>query len=312
MLTLAKYALKGPYQAALVTGMLAIVAVFLPLLTGQSLVSAITTTILIVMAGAMVGLIILTHGVRSGMKAVIASVFGITLVTTLVLKNPAMGISIGLMQWLPIVILAQALKVTRSLAVMILTGLIMAVVAIAIQYLTWPDLEASLLPVFQQSFIKLADDPAISSELVNEYTQLLAHWMVILLVAMMYMLFVMILLLSRWMQGKIANSDGYKKEFHAIALGKPAAAAGLVIVLLSGWLNQDWLTSIAMAVIVAFLYQGIAVLHSKLAENKHKALIMGIYYALLLIFPQVVAVSSIVGVIDNWLIFRKKRNIEST
>ena len=138
MLALAKYALKGPYQAATVVGILAIAAVFLPLVAGQTIISALATTALIVMAGALVGLIILTQGTASGLKAIVVSIFGITLVTTLSLGAPTLGISIALMQWLPIVILAQTLKSTKSLALMILAGLILAVVAIAIQFLIWP------------------------------------------------------------------------------------------------------------------------------------------------------------------------------
>lgn len=312
MLALAKYSLKGPYQAASVVGMLAIAAVFLPLLVGQSFITAMITAVLIVMASALVGLIILTQGTASGVKAIFVSIFGITLVTTLVLQAPTLGLSIGLAQWLPIVILAQTLKSTKSLAFMMLAGLALAIVAIALQFLIWRDLEAMLLPVFQQSLSGLAENPALSSDMLEEFTQLLVHRMVLLLVPTMYLLFVSIMLLSRWMQAKLADSDGYHQEFNAIALGKPAALAGMAILILSIWLDLDWITSVAMAVMVAFLYQGIAVVHSKLATNKRKALILGMFYALLIISPKVVAVSSIAGMIDNWLIFRKKRNIKST
>jgi hypothetical protein len=312
MLALAKYALKGPYQAASIVGILAIAAVFMPLLTGQSPVSALVTTAMIVMASALVGLIILTQGSVPGLKAIIASILGITLVTTLVLDAPEMGLSIGLMQWLPIVILAQTLRSTKSLRLMILAGLVLAILAITIQYLFWPDMEASLLPVVQQSFVGLYDNPELSREMVEKFLQSLAHWMVVLLVSMMYLLYIGILLISRWMQARIADSDGFRREFHAVTLGKPAAFVGLAILILSGWLNQDWITSVAMAVLAAFLFQGIAVVHSKLAAKKFGGVILWIYYVLLLIIPQVVAISSIAGMIDNWLVFRKNRNIEST
>ena len=312
MLALARYSLKGPYQAAAVVGMLAIAAVFLPLLAGHSFFIAIVATVLIVMACALVGLIILTQGTVSGLKSIAVSIFGITLVTTLVLKTPALGISIGLMQWLPIVILAQTLKSTRSLTLMIFAGLVLALVAIAIQFLIWPDLEARLLPVFQQSLIGLYDNSALTSESVGEYIRLLVHWMVLLIVSTLYLLFTGIMLLSRSMQSRLADSDRYRQEFHALALGRPVAFAGLIILIMSSWLDQDWITSMAMAVMAAFLYQGIAVVHCKLATSRHRALIIGIYYTLLIIFPQVVAVSSIGGMIDNWMVFRKNRNIEST
>ena len=306
MLALAKYSLKGPYQAAAVVGVLAIAAVFLPLLAGQSFIIAIATTVLVVMASSLVGLIILTQGTVSGLKSIAVAIFGITLVTLLVLKTPTLGISIGLMQWLPIVILAQTLKSTRSLTLMILAGLVLALVAIAIQFLIWPDLESRLLPIFQESFAGLYDNPAFSRETVEEYIQLLIHWMVLLLAPTLYLLFTGILLLSRSMQARLAKSDKYQQEFHAIALGKPAALAGLPILILGSWLDQAWITSMAMAVMAAFLYQGIAIVHSKLAASKHRTLIISIYYTLLIISPQAVAVSSIGGIIDNWLIFRKR------
>jgi len=35
-------------------------------------------------------------------------------------------------------------------------------------------------------------------------------------------------------------------------------------------------------------------------------LLLGLFYMLLLVFPQVVALTSLTGVIDNWLVFRNK------
>jgi hypothetical protein len=313
MLALARLALKGPYHAASIVGLMAIAAVFLPLMARNSPLVMMTSAILIVMASALVGLVILTQGTWSGLKAIIVSILGITLVTTLVLNAPTFGLSIGLTHWLPTIILAQTLKSSKSLALMILTGLALTILLIAVQFSVWPDLETTLLSVFEQTFAGLHDNPEISSEKVEETILLMTRWVVLALVPSMYLLFVGIMLLSRSMQAKIADSDGYRHEFHVMALGKSAALAGVVVLILSGWLNQDWITSMAIAVLVAFLYQGIAVVHSKLATNRHKALIIGIYYAsLIIIFPYVVAISSMTGIIDNWLVFRKNRNIEST
>ena len=136
--------------------------------------------------------------------------------------------------------------------------------------------------------------------------------MVLLMVPAMYLLFVSILLFSRWLQARIAESDAYNREFRAISLGKPAAIVAMVVLILSFWSGQDWITSMALIVMAAFLYQGVAVVHSRVTKSKHRAWIIGIFYALLLLFPQVVAVASMAGVIDNWLVFRKNRNIEST
>jgi len=312
MLALAKYALKGQYHAAAVVGILAIAAVFFPLVAGNAFISSIVTTVLIVMSGALVGLIILTQGTLSALKAIAVSVIGISAVTAIVLKAPALGLSIALAQWLPIVVLAQTLKTTKSLSWMILSGAILAVGVVAAQFYFWPDLELAWLRIIQLSLEQMPDNPAYNSAVVRENIQLLVHWMVLLIISAMYLLFVSILLLSRWLQAKINESDGYSKEFKAIALGKPAALVAVTVLILSFWLNQDWIVSMALVVMSAFLYQGLSIIHSRAARSKYRAVIIGIFYALLLLFPQVVAMTSVAGIIDNWLVLRKPRNTAST
>ncbi|MGK0399152.1 MAG: hypothetical protein ACJA0I_001452, partial [Gammaproteobacteria bacterium] len=151
MLALAKYALKGPYQAATLVGLLAIVAVVLPLMGGSPFATMIITGALTLFSGALVGLVILTQGSRSGLKAVVVSIVGITVVATIALEAPMIGISIGLAQWLPIVILAQVLRSTNSLVMMMLTGLVLALFAVVLQLLIWPELEADWLFMIEQS-----------------------------------------------------------------------------------------------------------------------------------------------------------------
>jgi hypothetical protein len=58
MLALARYALNGPYQAATIVGLLAIVAVILPLMGGSPFVTMIITAALTLFSGALVGLVI--------------------------------------------------------------------------------------------------------------------------------------------------------------------------------------------------------------------------------------------------------------
>jgi uncharacterized protein YybS (DUF2232 family) len=88
-------------------------------------------------------------------------------------------------------------------------------------------------------------------------------------------------------------------------LGKPTALAAVVLVLLSIWLQQPWMNSIAFLVTILFMFQGLAIVHSKLAQKKLNGLMFGLFYAMLLMIPQVVALTAITGVIDNWLVFRK-------
>jgi uncharacterized protein YybS (DUF2232 family) len=107
------------------------------------------------------------------------------------------------------------------------------------------------------------------------------------------------------MQASLAESAGFSQEFRALSLGKPAAIAALALMVLSFWIEQNWLSSLAFLAVVAFMFQGIAVVHARLAPRRQARVLLVLFYTLLLIFPQVVALTAITGVIDNWLVFRK-------
>jgi len=313
MLALARYALKGPYQAATLVGLLAIVAVVLPLMGGSPFATMIITGALTLFSGALVGLVILTQGSRSGLKAVIVSIIGITVVASIALDAPMIGISIGLAQWLPIVILAQVLRSTNSLVLMMLTGLALAFLAVMLQLLIWPDLEADWLFMIEQSILQLKAYPEYQEVDITNNARLLVHFMVLVLGAALYSLFIGILLMARSLQSKLSDSaDEFSAEFRAITFGKRIGLVAVVLLSLSYWLNQAWISSIAFLIMTAFLFQGIAVVHTKVSRSKRSKLFKTLFYLLLLIFPQAVVITALVGLLDNWLILRKPANIKST
>ena len=302
LLALARYTLKGPYQAASVVGLLAVLAVFIPPMAGNSMFGVLIASLCMLLSCALVGLIILTHGTLSGLKAIGVSMLGITLVAWAVINAPELGLWTGLVQWLPIILLSQTLRSTKSLALTLLVGVGLGAIAIAVQYLLWGSMEAELIT---QAIQRMGEVTQQQQELVERNIQLLRLF-VLAMVAMVYLFIMLILLAARWMQASLAGSSGFREEFRGLALGKSAAAFALVLMGLSFWLNQTWLVSLAFLVVIAFMFQGIAVVHCKLGPRRQARLLFGLFYGLLLIFPQVVALTAVTGVIDNWLVFRKK------
>jgi hypothetical protein len=302
LLALARYALKGPYQAAAVVGLLAVLAVFIPPMAGNSMFGVLVASLCMLLSCSLVGLIILTQGTLSGLKAIGVSMLGITLVAWALINAPELGLWTGLVQWLPIILLSQTLRSTKSLALTILVGVSLGALAIAVQYLLWGSIEAELIT---QAVQRMGEVGQQQQELVERNIQLLRLF-VLAMVAMVYLFIMAILLAARWMQASLAGSNGFGQEFRGLALGKSAAAVALVLMGLSFWLNQAWLVSLAFLVVIAFMFQGIAVVHCKLRPRRQARLLLGLFYGLLLIFPQVVALTAVTGVIDNWLVFRKK------
>ena len=309
MLTLARFTLKGPYYAATIVGILAILAVIFPLASTNPLIGAIAAVALTYMSGALVGLIILTQGIQSGLKAIVVSILGITLVATIVLKAPDLGISIGLVQWLPIVVLAQTLRTTNSLAMTLIAGVALGFIAILAQQLIWPDLEENWQGVILQSMNQVPQNEQYDSEELSEQIRVMMHWLILALVSSLYVVYVTIVLVARRMQARLAGSDGFQREFTGLALGKPASMAVLILVALSLVLKLDWLTSFAILVAAAFLFQGIAVIHARLLT---RPMLTGLYYMLLLIIPHVMGLTVIAGILDNWLFFRKSGKNEDS
>ncbi len=301
MLALAKFTLKGPYQAAAVVGLLAVLAVFLPSLDPSNPLGVLFASICMLLSCIMVGLIILTQGSGSGLQAIGAAVVGITLVAWFLVNAPELGLWTAAVQWLPIILLAQTLRSTRSLSLTMLAGLALGVVGVAVQYLVWGDLEAEMV---RQALARMGQVEQMQQQVAERNLQLVRLF-VLALVAMAYFVIVLIVLAARHLQARLAESRAFGEEFRALALGKPAAAAALALLTASFFIEQAWLSSLAFLLVIAFMFQGIAVVHYKLRPLRQARLLLGLFYALLLIFPQVVALAAITGMIDNWLVFRK-------
>ncbi len=302
LLALARYTLKGPYQAAAVVGLLAVLAVFIPPMAGNSMFGVVVASLCMLLSCSLVGLVILTHGSISGLKAIAVSMLGITLVAWALIDAPELGFWTGVVQWLPIILLAQALRSTRSLPLTLLAGTALGAIAIAMQYLFWGSIQSEMI---NQAMLRMGDVGQQEQELVQRNLQVLQLF-VLAMVAMVYLYIMLILMVARWMQASLAGSNGFREEFYGLALGKSASLVALLIVGLSVWLEQPWLVSLAFLAVIAFMFQGIAIVHSRFGARRQARLLLGVFYMLLLVFPQVVALTSLTGVIDNWLVFRNK------
>ena len=65
------------------------------------------------------------------------------------------------------------------------------------------------------------------------------------------------------------------------------------------------MVSLAFMLIIAFMYQGVAVVHNRMAKKKLPTALFVMFYLVLIMFSQfTVILTSITGVIDNWLDLR--------
>ncbi len=291
MLAIARYALKGPMHAATVAGILAVLSLFIPLLS--------------ILSSAIVSLIILTQGLVSGTRVILVSIVGITAVSYLLTQSLIMGVSIGLVQWLPVMVLAEVLRRTRSISFTFMVGMGLAMIAVALQFMLWPGAEDALKEILRLMFQDMQQQPGIDMEQLETGLQNVVHSMTMLMIAVMYFIFAVSLLIGRWFQSRLSESRGFRDEFYAIRFGKSIALLALILGIASMLLQQDWLTALLMVVVLTFLFQGLAVAHSW-SRHYRKSALLGLLYMTMIIFPQVAGVTAILGVVDNWMDFRAK------
>lgn len=291
MLAIARYALKGPMHAATVAGILAVLSLFIPLLS--------------ILSGAIVSLIILTQGLVSGTRVILVSIVGITAISYMLTQSMIMGLSIGLVQWLPVMLLAEVLRRTRSISFTFVVGMGLAMIAVVLQFVLWPDAESALMDVLKLMFQDMQPQGAIDMEQFETALQNVVHSMTLLMIAVMFFIFAVSLLIGRWYQSRLSESRGFRAEFYAIRFGKGIAAIALLLAISSMLFQQDWLTALSMVVALTFLFQGLAVAHSWSGHYRKPAL-LGLLYMSMIIFPQVAGVTAMLGVVDNWMDFRAK------
>jgi hypothetical protein len=306
MLTLARYTLKGPYQAAAIVALLAVVAVFLPLMVprtpGMFMLSVLCSAALQFLSCTLVGLIILTQGSASGLKPIAASIVGISLVGWALIGMPELGISTGLVQWLPIILLAQTLRATRSLALTLMAGALLGAIAIGLQFLLVGDLQAQLAEMMKQ---RIGSAGELNQEVVDGIDHL-ARGLVVTMTSMTFVVFVLILLVARWLQARLADSKAFGGEFRSLAFGKYPAIATAAIVGASLLLQLDWLDSLGHLAMSMFLLQGIAILHHRMLPVKQGSAVLVAYYvSLFALWAIVMPLTAITGMADNWFAFRK-------
>jgi uncharacterized protein YybS (DUF2232 family) len=183
-----------------------------------------------------------------------------------------------------------------------MAGVGLGAIAIVVQFLLIGTVDVEQIAESFRQMGAQGEQQMIPAEQARDIVQMF----VLLMFAMIYLFIMVIIFIARWMQASLAETSGFGEEFRRLALGKNAALFALAILGLGFWLQQGWLVSLLYLLVVAFMFQGIAVVHSKVRQRRQARLILGVFYFLLLIAPQAVALTALTGVIDNWLVFRKQ------
>jgi len=294
MKALAGFIVRGRMQATIVASVLAVLAV---LITPLSVFSA-----------AVIGLVALSQGVREGFLVTLMGLVALAALGWLLFGEPLVLLATGAVLWLPMLILGEALRVTRSLRMVVEMAVAAGMLLIAVQYLLLDDVTGFWKELLQQ-YLTLLVNPDVVQEVDRQsMADVLAPWMAGGLGAAWFVELVLSMFLARSWQSVLYHSGGFSQEFYQLRLGRWLLLL-VPVLLLSSMLGDQpgFLALLALVGMSAFFIQGIALVHGLV--NNYKAgqvWLIGFYLLLIIGMPASFTAVSAAGYADGWLNIRAK------
>jgi len=266
---------------------------------------------LLILSGAVVALVTLRRGGVEG--ALIMALAGIAAAGLIwpVLGDPQPMLDVLLATWLPVWLLALALRATISLSRTLQAAALLSLLGVAGFYLALGDPAiwwSAVLDHFQRELAALASSvPAGDQALLGQWLELLkawAPWLPGQVVSAVLMVVLLALLLGRWQQALLFNPGGFRPEFHELRLGQPLAAFTLALfgsTLLLGW---PPLANGLLALGMPYTVQGVALVHAMVFKRRLSPAWLVLFYLLLIPFLSQMVMA--LGVIDAWADFRNR------
>jgi len=298
---LATYIMRGRAQAMVVAAVSAALALLLmPLGWPLSWISA-----------AAIGLVTLIQGPFEGLLATLGAAVLVGLLVFLSFGTPAPAFVFVLAAWLPAWLLTHFVRQSGALSLGLLAGAGLGLVLVLGAFVVLGDpaqawhqyVNQVMLPALQQAGLDSASREQIKSELGRAAPILTG-----MLAAIVTLGWLVALMLARWWQAQLVRPEGFRREFHALRLGRSAALVGVLVAAAGALPGTVGTVAINLAWVVAvlFLMQGLAVVHALLAGQRSAAGWLVGLYGLLLIVPYSILLMAATGIADNWADFRRR------
>lgn len=261
------------------------------------------------LSGAAVALVTLRRGALEGLLVIGGATAGGAALALLLWGDGVPALAFVLGMWLPLWLLAMVWRSTVSLAQTLQAAAAIGVLFVVLMHLVlsdptawWRDFLDVLRPAMEQAGM------FGSGEGVDRVLERVAQAMTGLMAAALVFSLMISLIIARWWQATLYNPGEFQPEFHALRLGRGAAIALVIVLVLSlvdgiAALAND----IAMVGVAMYLFQGLALVHRMVAAfHAHTLWLVGMYVVIALVAPQMVMLLSAMGFADTWLDFRAR------
>ena len=293
--------MRGPLYAAALAAAFLLGSMSVGLLAG----------LLLIPAGAIVGLATLREGPREALRVMLLAALAAAGLRFALVQQGLPVLVLAAVLWLPVWAMSAVLAPWRQQAYpLLLAALVAALYAMAMRLLVG-DVDAFWAGVLQPLFDQVVRETGaqIKPEQLAFVARQLHAWS---LVGIECMLAGMVLL-GRYWQAVLFNPGGFGSEFRELLLPRwvslgVALSGALLLLSRASVLNVPLAGDLFVILVVLFAFQGLAVIHYRV---KVAALASGwlvALYIVLNIVPQVAgAILAMTGLVDNFADFRRLR-----
>lgn len=258
------------------------------------------------LSGAALALVALRLDLNKAIAVLVLAVAATTILSMVTGASPFLGAAYGLMQWLPLMILAVILRKTVSLPVTLQIATVGGMALVLGVHAMWPGAESAWQELLDQVLRPMLSRSEMPADRIDALLGEAARLMTGRFVTSMVLTLALMLFIARWWQARLYNPGGFREEFTSLNIGK-VAAIGATAVLAFALLNGATLPiELSMVAMVPFFLQGVAIVHYMAGRLKKPLALLVAFYTLLVILPQAVLLVCVTGLADTFADFRAK------
>lgn len=180
--------------------------------------------------------------------------------------------------WLPFLLLAWVLRITRSMSLVFHIMAVSGVVGVLI--ITWliedpaAFWDAIFAPMLRDEFMQAIRDDAVMQQSYQEALGKVTSY----LTASALLFALSSMLLGRWWQSLLYNLGGFRKEFLGLQLGRLYAVTVIVLLLLAHTFEWPLAQDFYIVLMTPLMFQGIATVHFFLAVARRPDVWLRVFY----------------------------------
>ncbi|QSA97259.1 hypothetical protein [Methylococcus sp. EFPC2] len=271
------------------------------------------------LSAAALGLTALRLDLRPSAGVLAASLIGIGLIGMAIGGEWGAVVFYGLVLWMPIWLAGRLLRFSANLTLTLEATTAAVILAVGVFYLVTDEPAQYWQKTTEQVVRPMLEHapPGIDQAQMKQGLEVVSHYLSGISAAGALFGLILELLLARALQAVWFNPGGFRREFIALRLHRPAAYAGLATVaagLAAGGSIAELAWNLAIPLSVLCLFAGLAVVHALAAKSGTGGFwLAGVYVMLfvsLAVAPRLSALAilltSLLGLSDPWLDWRHR------